>query len=293
MGRVELRSKHVRLVINPVIGGRIEQIIAANDQWLFFDETRALGGDPRVYDEVWCGGFEELFPNDAPGQFEGQDLPDHGELWNTGWEIVRNTEIAIALRCECKTFPAVVEKSFELHSSEPRFSINYKVENRANRRLYYLFKLHPAMRIESGDEILLPGGSVNVVDPSFSTMTNGGGPWKWPWVTGTNGERMNVAVIPGPESKLQEFLYVTNVPEGWCGLRRVRTGKRITFRYPSAVLPFCWLFMTYGGWRNYYTVVLEPCTNMPKDLAVAKANGTCAILMPGEEIAFAVEIEIR
>ena len=31
--------------------------------------------------------------------------------------------------------------------------------------------------------------------------------------------------------------------------------------------------MTYGGWRDHNVVALEPCTNYPKDLAMAIPRG--------------------
>jgi hypothetical protein len=42
------------------------------------------------------------------------------------------------------------------------------------------------------------------------------------------------------------------------------------------------LFLTYGGWRDCYTAVLEPCTNMPKDLAEAVHAGQSARLDAGD-----------
>jgi hypothetical protein len=62
--------------------------------------------------------------------------------------------------------------------------------------------------------------------------------------------------------------------------------------YNLADFPYCWLFMALGGWRNHYTVVLEPCTNVPKDLKTAKAAGTCAYLEPGRSREYSVSIDI-
>ena len=57
-------------------------------------------------------------------------------------------------------------------------------------------------------------------------------------------------------------------------------------------LPFVWLFLTYGGWRDLYTAVLEPCSNMPKDLQEAVRLGQSARLEPGEEFETAVTVTL-
>jgi hypothetical protein len=50
--------------------------------------------------------------------------------------------------------------------------------------------------------------------------------------------------------------------------------------------------MTFGGWRGLYTVVLEPCTNLPKDLATACRAGRCASINPGAALETTVVAEL-
>jgi hypothetical protein len=58
-------------------------------------------------------------------------------------------------------------------------------------------------------------------------------------------------------------------------------------------MPFVWLFLTYGGWRNLYTAVLEPCTNMPKDLSEAARVNQSAKLDPGKEFKTKIKIKLE
>ncbi len=57
-------------------------------------------------------------------------------------------------------------------------------------------------------------------------------------------------------------------------------------------VPYVWFFLTYGGWRGLYTAVIEPCTNMPKDLAEAARLGQSARLEPGEEFSTTVSVAL-
>lgn len=290
-----LESSALQVELDPDRGGNIHSIrTPESSNWLFYDPTRAPTGPGQAlaYDDVWCGGFEELFPNDAPCVFDGRTLPDHGELWNASLAVVSTGERSVQLRRECTSVPATFEKHIRLDPRGPSLAIDYKVTNTGTVPLSFLFKLHPAMAIEPGDRILLPGGTVTPVDPAFGT-NYGGGAASWPMVPDRAGGTLDLSRVPSRESRRQEFVYVKDIPAGWCGLERASSGERIVFTFPLSVFPYCWLFLTYGGWREYYTAVLEPCTNMPKDLNEARSAGQCAVLAPGAHLACTVNISIH
>ena len=290
---LHLYSRFLHVNLDPTRGANIHQIesnAGGRDSWLFCDPSRASSSSPDRYDDVWIGGFEELFPNDAAGEFDGRNLPDHGELWNAAFDVVERSDSMAWLRRECKAVPAVVDKRIEADPEAPRFTVHYRIQNTGDERLWFLFKLHPAVRIEPGDEILLPGGAVAPVDAGFSRML--AGPGTWPRGPRLGGGTIDLSVVP-ERGELKEFVYVSDMPDGWCGLRRSRTGQSIIFKYPRDVLPYCWIFMTYGGWRDYYTVVLEPCTNIPKDLGEARRRQSCAFLDPKYVLELTVSVEVQ
>jgi hypothetical protein len=97
------------------------------------------------------------------------------------------------------------------------------------------------------------------------------------------GRRVDLRVVPPVERQLQEFVYVEALPGGWCGVYDPASGATLRMDFNRGHMPFVWLFVTYGGWRGLYTVVLEPCTNLPKDLGEAVRRGQSARLDPGGE----------
>jgi hypothetical protein len=100
-------------------------------------------------------------------------------------------------------------------------------------------------------------------------------------------------VVPPATSRAREFVYVSDLPEPWCGVQDTRKNASIRMSFDGRALPFVWLFLTYGGWRNAYTAVLEPCTNMPKDLSEAVRLGQSARLGPREEFMTAVSVTLH
>ncbi|MBM4166292.1 MAG: hypothetical protein FJ218_05140 [Ignavibacteria bacterium] len=291
-----LCSDFLSLKVDAIRGGNIKEIKDVRTQldWIHYDASRMIesAGKERVYDDIWCGGFEELFPNDAPCFFEGRNLLDHGELWDARFDIVEYSSNVIHLRKNCVTVPAVFEKRIILQHHTPKFSIEYTLENTGNVDFSYLLKLHPAMNIQEGDRIILPGGKIIPVDIQFSKIIGEAKEFDWPIVTMQDGTTADVSIIPIRENTLQEFIYVIDMPKGICGIYKSVSKQTFNIHFPLSVFPYCWLFLSYGGWRNYYTVVLEPCTNYPKDMSVAKTMGNCAILNAFEKKTFTVEVEI-
>lgn len=293
---IELSSPRLSISVSPERGGAITSVFSnsTNDEWIFFDENRRpQNSSLECYDDVWCGGFEELFPNDALGIIDGRPLKDHGELWQQKWNVVEQNETEVSMELQCTTVPALVRKRIAISTETPVIDISYSIQNTSAERYPYLFKLHPAMRIEAGDEILLPNGEIIPVDLSFSKIIGAQGPFQWPTIIDKSGNQKNIAYIPAKSELLQEFIYVKNISGGWCGLRRKRTGEKFFLKYPQEVFPYCWFFMALGGWREYYTVVMEPCTNFPKDMNAAIANGTCAMMRPNEIRQFSISVSIE
>ena len=98
-------------------------------------------------------------------------------------------------------------------------------------------------------------------------------------------------VLPA-SSLAREFVYVSDLKEAWCGIDDHESGASLRMYHDESLLPFVWLFITYGGWRDCYTVVLEACTNKPKELEDAIKMGTSATLFPGETFRTSARIEL-
>lgn len=289
---IELENHFIKIKIDAAAGGKIISVYAENDEWLFYDPSRqkSAQGEHLAYDDVWTGGFEELFPNDAPCELNGVSLPDHGEFWSAAMQIENTSPQHVILTKKCTTYPVLFEKKIQL--TQNGFTIFYQFNNQSNQTIDYLFKLHPSMRLETDDQLIMPKSRFKMVDPSFSNVLGQNEIFAWPLGKNKNNETVDVSKILSIQSKMQEFIYCFDLEEGYCGYKRKRTGKTFLIEFPIEHFRFCWFFMSFGGWRDYYTVVLEPCTNMPKDLTEAKMLGQCAKLLPNETKEFQVHFKI-
>ena len=295
---IVMESDRVRAVILPALGGRVWELEDRHRrrQWIWHRPDVPLQASPvgAAYDDVWAGGWEELFPNDAPGPFEGRDLPDHGEWWAMRWSTLEakgGATATVRLAATTTIVRAHCTKEFRLAEDATSLSVTYRIRSAEDRPFHFLFKQHLPVAITSSCRLLLPGGRVEPVDPAFSTLLKDGRAFTWP-VAPISGESVDLSVVPTADGRLQEFVYVRDLPEGWCGVEDLARGAALRMNFDAAAFPYVWLFLTYGGWRNLYTAVLEPCSNMPKSLTDAVRLGQSARLLPGQEFTTTVSVTL-
>jgi len=291
---VTLENEHIRADVFPELGAKIYNLVhkrtAANLMW--HHPRLELRGVPfgASYDDNFCGGWDELLPNDAPGLVGGQFLPDHGELWCQPWEYSTassSAEVSVTLRRPCVSITTIAEKTITLRAGESQLRFHHSIRNVGPETVRFLWKLHPALVIEDGDGLDIPGTAGEIVDPSFGYV-KGPARFEWPMAAGPDGQRVDFSTVRR-ENGTRDFVYVRNLSDGWCALRRRRLGIGFGLAFPKDIFTSVWVFMTFGGWRGLNTLVLEPCTAVPKDLNEAIRLGQCSVVAPGA----ALDCDIR
>src|SRR6187549_2014224 len=82
-----LENRQLRVTVLPDLGGKIWSILhKPSDREMLWHNPRVpprLAYHGATYDNWFCGGWDEVFPNDFPVEIDGEASPDHGELWST------------------------------------------------------------------------------------------------------------------------------------------------------------------------------------------------------------------
>lgn len=286
---IVLENRHLRAVVLPQLGAKV---------WSLVDKAadrEALWHNPRVpprpahygaaYDDWFCGGWDELFPNDAPTTAAGEPYPDHGELWSMpfAWEVVAEGG-AVTLRMwrAGVVTNTRVEKRITLRADEPLLRFGYRISNDGPRPLDFLWKLHPALRVTPASRIDLPAGRV-VVDEGFRDRLALDA-FTWPHAPTAGGGALDVRHVPPQEAATCDFYYAVELDAGWCALTDSAARAGFGLVFDPAVFRSVWVFGAYGGWRGLYTAILEPCTGYPYRLEEAIAQGTASRLAAGETL---------
>ncbi len=289
---IVLENRLLRVILLPQLGGKIWQITyKPADRDLLWQHPRLT---PRivpfhaVYDDVFFGGWDELFPNDLPETINGEHLPDHGEIWTLPWhvEVVRNApeEVTLHLAVETPISVARVEKWITLRDGEAKLRMRHRISALGVHDQPFLWKLHAAMALSHDSRIDLPARQMYVEDFGPQRAPIGERTYTWPNLVAADGVTHDMRHTLPPTARVSEFQYATELSAGWCAITHPHEKLGFGLAFDRDVLSSCWLFATYGGWRNLSTVILEPCTGYGVSLADGLSAGTHRVLRAGETI---------
>jgi hypothetical protein len=285
-----LENEVLRLVVLPEAGAKVWQIrykpLAADLLW----NNPTLGPSRQPlnasYDDTWSGGWDELFPNDEAGELLGFNLPDHGELWTGGWQAEREEAdggTGLRLRFETPVSHFLVEKSVLLRPASAMLEVRYRLTNRGAERFPFLFKLHPAFAVSAQHRIDFPAMTVQR-EPEFAGTLEGA-PLTFAWSDAHLGDQViDLRQVPDERSGAVHFFYGTEMAAGWCGITNRANRLAAAVRFDPGVFSSCWLFATYGGWRDLNVAVLEPATGYPYKMQSMLDQGHARWLGSGESL---------
>jgi hypothetical protein len=277
---VRLENRFLQVDLAPGVGGRIVNLVEKRSGHSFLWRNSNLrlerlppGSD---FDPNFYGGIDDLIPNDFPECVDGVAYPDHGELWTT--PLAHEVEGEV-LRLE-GTLPLAqlhYAKQVSLRPDTPRVDLDYRVENRSGAVRHFMWKLHAALNVQPGDSIICPARTARVADLQWSRWPSLE-PFTWPVIEGNWVDQ-----VP-PADGTCDFFFLYDLEAGQFWWESAERDLRFGFEFDTGVFPFAWLFASYGGLLDYYTVILEPCSGMPMSVNEAAALGQCSRLEPGESI---------
>lgn len=280
---ITMDNGFLRLSILPEAGAKIESIIhlPTGTELLWKNPAIVAGPVPpgSSYDDTWSGGWDELFPNDEPATVGENSYPDHGELWTCAWAY-RIEEDAVVLSTTTPVTGCEVEKRIGMADGQPKVKFHHRLANPGQKPVPYLWKLHPALHVEPGDRLSIPSDRF-VLEPSVEGTLQGAVPVPGTSQVRLSGQTINLLEVPPAECRHLYFFYGIDLREGWCALYRPGSKLAVGLAFPVDVFPTCWMFASYGGWRDFFVAVLEPCTGYPLRLEDIAAAGRERVLPPG------------
>jgi hypothetical protein len=287
---IVLENRFLRIVVLPEAGAKIWQITYKPlDAPLLWNHPRIEPAKQPIharYDDVWSGGWDELFPNDESGDLQGEFVPDHGELWTGSWKFGTFEEanaVGVRLKFLTPITSFLVERTIVLQRASRNFEIRYRFTNQGTGKLPFLWKLHPAFAVSEDHRLDFPAMTA-VREPGFPGSL-GEAPFSFPW---PHAQLVDTSIdlrqIPAPDSGAVHFFYGTELAAGWCGITNRTNGLSAALKFDPEVFSSCWLFASHGGWRNLNVAVLEPATGYPFRIQSMIDQGHARWLIPNESL---------
>lgn len=292
---VRLEGKHLRAVFVPDAGAKLLDLIdirtGRNLLWQNprVPLMRTYAGAP--FDDLWCGGWDELFPTDYPCTIDACSYHDHGDLWNGSWEwslAESETAITATFTRFTASLPCRVSKTVTLERNSRKLVFDHRIENLSAAEVRFMWNLHIAHPISRGSRVHMPTASMGVAGPTFGRLPKGTTKTDWPH----SRPGLDLSRLPDASANLLEFFHAEELREGWCVVTHPSMGLALRLEFDPAVFRSPWIWGVFGGWRGHYFLLTEPCTSRPGSLADAIENGSAARLGPGEVLETRVSAEI-
>lgn len=279
-----LECDRMRLTLFPDAGAKILNLVHKPSG---FD---LLWINPRVplrrtypgaaFDDIWCGGWDELFPTDPPCEIDGNTFHDHGDLWfgPWSWSVVHDdgAEATVYLRRYTVALPCLMERWLTVRRDGVHVGFRYRLTNLGTQPVPFTWSLHVAHAITPDSRIHLPARSIDVVPEQPGRFAAAQVPLGWP-----RHEGVDMGAVLSADSGLTEWLYARELDQGWCAVTHPSADVGLALAFDRRVFKMVWLWGVYGGWRGHYVLLTEPSSSPPGGLARAVDDGTAAWLGAG------------
>lgn len=247
------------------------------------------------------GGWQEILPSGGPpAEYAGARWGFHGETTTLPWDVrVAADEpdhVAVELRVRLLRYPLVVHKTLHLRGDDAILRIDERLTNEADEALPVMWGHHPTLGapfLSGACRFYLPGGVTRApTPPTFERQRAGpGAVGHWPFIAAVDGGALDLSRMPVPAARTAEYLYVTDVPEGWYAITNDDLGAGFGLCWDPGVFRHLWYWQVARGAYGYpwygrtYSMALEPWTSWPGEgLAAAVQQGTALELGAGQTL---------
>jgi hypothetical protein len=258
-----LSNQEVQIAVVPELGAKIISLrnLQTGREWLWHPNNeltlfRNHQGDD--FSKSPLAGIDECLPTIAPCRWQRRDLPDHGEAWSTAWSVNACAweNRILHTSTQLKLSPFLFERTVELRGDEVR--LNYHLNNQSDADQPYIWAIHPLLRLQPGDSLVLPPATRAVL----------------------NGEKWISDLYNAPGDGVCAKLFAAPIADGFAAVENRINSNRLEFHWNPSENNTLGLWFSKGGWHGHHHFALEPTNGEPDSLEVAAARNRCGIL-PG------------
>jgi hypothetical protein len=256
-----LRSQAMEIEVVPELGAKIISLknLRTQRQWLWHPRQKLELFKNSARDEFSASplaGIDECLPTIKSCSWRGRKLPDHGEVWNRPWTVDAPAWQEGVLKTSIKLEYSPFEFERALQLREDHLQFDYKLSNSAAEEEYFIWSLHPLLRLMDGDELELP--------KSTRTLFNGEA-----WI-----EAVASAI---PQEKCRK-IFARPVREGRAAIKNSSQGDGLQFTWDPAANNTLGLWLTRGGWHGHHHFAIEPTNADHDSLAIAAIGQRCGVV---------------
>jgi galactose mutarotase-like enzyme len=304
----ELVLVNSRLIVTvlPAMGGKISGIERKKTGTQFLQQAEGNYHNVQLpeygqdFMPPYAAGFDDCFPtvSSCSVSFNGEtiDLPDHGELWTSRWEVEQSGP-GVKLTTYGKKLDYRFTKWIQLDGDS--IIIRYRVENVGKSAIPFIWSSHPLLNVDPGDELMLHSEINEVLVDGMTEEEIGkfGDRLSWRDLK-SNLLPFDLSVVQPIKTDFAGKFFSEKLQTGAAGIYRKQTDETLLFKFDTAAIPYLGIWLCYGGWpekseKKDLTVALEPCIGRPDSLKRAIEWGESLEIKCSELAEWSLEITIE
>ena len=225
----------------------------------------------------------------APRAVHGAPLGFHGEASRSAWDVVDVSAHTAQLRLELISLPLRIDR--EVRVEGDTFTMVDRVSNLSDQDLEFDYTQHPAFGGEllDGECVISTGARRFVSDPEAVTILPSGQVSAWPEAETTEGGRLDLSRLPGPQERQFVFGWLEDFAEAWYAISNPERGLSVRVEWDGAQLPYAWFWqqlnhtVDYHWFRRARVQAIEPAstqTSGPERRSVMRLGPNASTTLP-------------
>jgi len=285
---VVTETPRVRVEIVPDLGGKIVSMYdkTTGKEWLVDSGSRPLARVPygSSFVEADMSGWDECFPTVDACRYPGAEdilLPDHGELWSVPWTWTREAG-KIRMIAKGTVWPYTFSRSL-VWMDEASLRLEYRVENRAEEPLKFVWVAHPQFAVDEPSEIAVPSSMERWLCVYGTGAFEKGREYAW---HDTGGNELT----NGISGHARKFYYRGPVPQGWVRLTGKTSGARLACSFPKEEVPYLGIWIDEGLFNDRPVCALEPAIGYYDRPDFSDQGGTAGVVPPRGAVSWHLDL---
>jgi galactose mutarotase-like enzyme len=270
-----LSNDKVEVAVVPELGAKIISIKnrSTGREWMWHPSDGLALFHNRPGDDFSNSpliGVDECLPTIEPCVWRGRKIPDHGEVWSAAWKVDddawKKGALKTSVRLEISPFD--FGRTIELDDNE--ICLSYELNNRNSAPESFLWAMHPLLKLQTGDQLVLPASTRNLLNgetwlDAIDSVTPRGGCSK---------------LVAGP------------VSEGRAGIRNNISGEKFELEWNASENNGLGLWLTRGGWHGHHHFAIEPTNAGADGLTSAVSRECCGTVPANSAVTWQIRVRI-
>lgn len=295
---VVLENEKLRAMWLPSYGSKLASLVIKSDagehELLFQSDLETLNVPTygATFSDFESSGYDECFPTIDACEFEGKEMPDHGEVWALPWQWQNHADGSLTFCVYSHKFQYTLSKTVSIthHGIVSQYHVSLSPDASP---LPFIWTPHALFNASIHTKIFVPErmNSIYNVCDGYGRLGKYGDISSYP--IPVDKPALDLRYLEPKLANNCEKYYFTQALKNNDVFGFSDDHARISMHVDHDIVPHLAIWKNQGTYKGHYNFALEPCTGIYDNTSSAYKNGTCQLLTSNAAIEWRFDIYIE